>query len=178
MTCHSRLTIKVCGMREAGNILAVQQLDIDWIGFIFYPPSPRHVSGDAAAEAIRRCTRTKVGVFVDAGISAMVATAEYYGLDCVQLHGNESPETCLSMQTRGYSVVKAFSVATAGDLQRTKAYEAAADCFLFDTKCEGFGGSGRRFDWSALHGYDGRTPFLLSGGLAPGCEDELLQLRH
>jgi phosphoribosylanthranilate isomerase len=165
-------------MREAENIRAVEQLDIDWIGFIFYPPSPRYVSGDADAETVRRCTRKKVGVFVDAGVGAMTATAERYGLDCVQLHGNESPETCLAMQARGYPVIKAFSIATAEDLKQTKAYETAAAYFLFDTKCEGFGGSGRRFDWSVIHDYDGRTPFLLSGGIAPGCEDELLHLRH
>lgn len=165
-------------MREAGNIRAVEQLDIDWMGFIFYPHSPRHVACEADAEAVRRCRRKKIGVFVDAGIDEMVATAIRCGLDCVQLHGHESPETCRAMQTRGYPVIKAFHIAVADDLTKTKTYESAASFFLFDTKCAGYGGSGQRFDWSVLYAYDGRTPFILSGGIAPGCMDELLQFRH
>ena len=172
------MKIKVCGMREAGNIRAVERLDIDWMGFIFYPRSPRHVSCEADVEAAGRCRRKKVGVFVDAGIDEMLAVAARCELDCVQLHGNESPETCLAMQARGYPVIKAFHVSGTADLKKTKAYEAAASCFLFDTKCAGYGGSGRRFDWSALSGYDGPVPFILSGGIAPGCVDELLRFSH
>ncbi|MDR2119798.1 MAG: phosphoribosylanthranilate isomerase [Tannerella sp.] len=173
------MKIKVCGMREAANIRAVERLDVDWMGFIFYPPSPRHVSGsEADAEAIRRCGRTKVGVFVDAPVGEMAYAAARYGLDCLQLHGSESPDTCRAVQTLGYPVIKAFHIADADDLKRTADYDGAASFFLFDTKCDGFGGSGRRFDWSALHAYDQPTPFILSGGITPQCADELLRFRH
>jgi phosphoribosylanthranilate isomerase len=165
-------------MREAGNIRAVEQLDIDWMGFIFHPPSPRHVFDSTDVETVRRCRRTKVGVFVDADLDAMMATAGRYAFDCVQLHGSESPAICHALRTRGCTVIKAFSVASAADLKRTDDYEGAASLFLFDTKSNVCGGSGQRFDWSLLHNYHGHTPFLLSGGIAPGCVDELLRFRH
>jgi phosphoribosylanthranilate isomerase len=172
------MKIKTCGMRDAENIRAVERLNIDWMGFIFYPRSPRCVPAGDGVDAIRHCRRKTVGVFVDAGADEMTATAWRYGLDCVQLHGSESPATCRTMQARGYPVIKAFPVATADDLAPTAAYEAVASLFLFDTKSDRRGGSGRRFDWSILHSYQGRIPFLLSGGLAPGCADELLRFRH
>lgn len=173
------MKIKICGMREAENIRAVQGLDIDWMGFIFYPRSPRFVPDDEAyAVAIRHCTKPKVGVFVNAGSDEMIAKATRYGLDYLQLHGNESPATCKSLQQQGYRVIKAFPVATADDLAQTAAYETCARYFLFDTKTDVHGGSGKRFDWTTLSHYHGPTPFLLSGGIRPENLPDLLRFRH
>ena len=173
------MKIKVCGMRETDNLRAVEQLDIDWMGFIFYPCSPRYVSAETAdATAIRRCRRTKVGVFVNAGADEIDAAQALYALECVQLHGNESPSDCAALQRKGLCVIKAFAIATADDLRQTDAYASCADYFLFDTKCDAYGGSGRRFDWSVLKHYHGHTPFLLSGGLAPACIEDLLRFDH
>jgi phosphoribosylanthranilate isomerase len=166
-------------MREDANIRAVERLDIDWMGFIFYPASPRYVpDGEVYIASVRRCTRKKTGVFVNAATDGMLEKAARFGLDYVQLHGNESPDTCRIMQANGFPVIKAFSIASADDLKRTEGYETAASFFLFDTKCAGFGGSGRRFDWSALSHYHGNTPFLLSGGITPDCADDILRFRH
>jgi phosphoribosylanthranilate isomerase len=173
------LKIKVCGMREAENIQAVERLDIDWMGFIFYPRSLRYVPDEEAyAAVIRSCSKVKVGVFVDADRLVMPDKASRYGLDYLQLHGNESPATCEALQQAGYHIIKAFSVATADDLQRTAAYETCADYFLFDTKCDTHGGSGQRFDWTVLDAYRGLTPFFLSGGIHPGSLCELLRFSH
>jgi phosphoribosylanthranilate isomerase len=108
----------------------------------------------------------------------MLEKAARYGLDCLQLHGSESPGLCETLQRAGYRVIKAFPVATAADLERTAAYEPCAAYFLFDTKCDTFGGSGKSFDWRALEAYRGRTPFLLGGGLRPESAEALLRFRH
>ena len=100
------------------------------------------------------------------------------GLDYLQLHGHESPDTCRTLRERGYAIIKAFPIADEEDLKMTADYEGRADYFLFDTKCSGYGGSGRRFDWSVLSGYKGRTPFLLGGGIAPDSVEAVRNFRH
>jgi phosphoribosylanthranilate isomerase len=164
-------------MCDAENIRAVEQLDIDWMGFIFYRRSPRY-AGDADTEIIRRCIRKKVGVFVNAPVEEILTKAAHCKLDYVQLHGDESPAICRDLTVHGLPVIKAFPIASTDDLKRTEDYESAASFFLFDTKCEGYGGSGQRFDWSVLANYQGNTPFLLSGGLTPDAADEVRRFRH
>ncbi|MDR1979994.1 MAG: phosphoribosylanthranilate isomerase [Tannerellaceae bacterium] len=184
------MIIKVCGMRDPENILQVAALDIHWMGFIFYAGSGRRfiTPGDPlVGEKERTLTcrlpavnirLEKVGVFVDASIEEMMHTAARFSLDYLQLHGSESPDTCYALQKRGFSLIKAFPVQTAKDLERTKDYDGLADYFLFDTKCAGYGGSGRSFDWITLSAYEGETPFLLSGGLRPGSMDAIRRFHH
>ena len=120
----------------------------------------------------------KVGVFVNATIESMMEKASTYKLDYLQLHGNESPEDCHTLQKRGYSLIKAFPIATKEDFEKTREYEGRVDYFLFDTRCEGYGGSGKRFDWSILTEYKGETPFLLSGGIRPENAEAIRNFRH
>lgn len=173
------MLIKVCGMREAENIRQVEALGIDWMGFIFYPRSPRFVgealAGASAVGAVREPPVRRVGVFVNASLEEMMEVAQKYKLDYLQLHGKESADDCYALQKRGFSLIKAFSIATEEDLEKTNEYEGRVDYFLFDTKCEGYGGSGKQFDWSVLAAYKGSTPFLLSGGIRP---ESLESLRH
>lgn len=173
------MLIKVCGMREAENIRQVEALGIDWMGFIFYPRSPRFVgealAGVPVVGAVREPPVRKVGVFVNASSEEMMEAAQKYKLDYFQLHGNESPDDCYALQKRGFALIKAFSIASEEDLEKTADYEGRVDYFLFDTKCEGYGGSGKQFDWSVLAAYKGSTPFLLSGGIRP---ESLKALRH
>ena len=155
--------IKVCGMRDAGNIRQVEALGIDMMGFIFWPKSTRYVAEPPAylPERARR-----VGVFVDEDIEIIKKTADVYALDDIQLHGHETPE--FARQLNGTcSIIKAFNIATASDLEQTKAYEGLVDYFLFDTKALQPGGHGMQFDRSILTAYDATTPFLLSGGIGP-----------
>lgn len=178
------MLIKVCGMREPENIRRLQEVAVDWIGLIFYPRSPRFFTADdraiAALDSLREnpCPPRRVGVFVDASAEQMMETATRYRLDYLQLHGHESPDTCYALQKRGYAVIKAFPIASEEDLQQTEVYEGRADYFLFDTKCSGYGGSGRAFDWQILAAYHGATPFLLSGGIRPESLDALLRFSH
>jgi phosphoribosylanthranilate isomerase len=159
------MIVKVCGMRYGDNIKALEQLDIDWLGFIFYADSPRYVHNGGQAADIASCTKTKVGVFVNASPDDMLRSVAQLGLSYVQLHGSESPDCCRQLRNEGCGVIKALPVSSAADLRSTSAYESCVDYFLFDTKGSGYGGTGRRFDWTALKAYQGRVPFLLSGGI-------------
>lgn len=173
------LKIKVCGMRSPENIRRIETLDIDYIGFIFYQGSPRCVSGgDESLHAIRLCTKRKVGVFVNEALDSMLEKADLYRLDVLQLHGDESPETCMALRQSGYCVIKAFSVASVEDFVQIERYADCIDYVLFDTKCAGYGGSGKRFDWSLLESYTGHAPFLLSGGLTPDSLHDICLLEH
>lgn len=173
------MIVKVCGLREPANIRAVDRLPVDLCGFIFYPRSPRCVPGDELhAEAVRNCRKPAVGVFVDAQPREMLRTAERFGLRWLQLHGDESPETCAALRQRGYGIIKAIRIATAADLAAARDYEGCADYLLFDTRCDGYGGSGRRFDWTALDAYTGSTPFLVSGGLDAECAEAVKRFAH
>lgn len=161
------LKIKICGMRNPGNIAGIAALHPDWLGFIFYGPSPRY-GGDLDPRALDALPATirRVGVFVDAPEDSMLSQARRYGLHALQLHGDETPQQCARLRER-YVVFKAFGLATAADLDRTAAYEGCCDYFLFDTKTPAKGGSGLCFDHRLLSAYRGRTPYLLSGGIGP-----------
>ena len=170
------MIVKVCGMSDAVNIRLAEQLNIDWMGFIFYPPSPRYVERrpDYLPQRQRR-----VGVFVNADEAFILSRISLFGLQLLQLHGHETPRQCRSLrEATGLSVIKAFSVKSAADVAETRHYEGAADYFLFDTPTPGVGGSGQSFDHSLLDHYTGTTPFLLSGGLGPDSVSHILALRH
>ena len=160
------MIIKVCGMREPENIRAVEALGIDLMGFIFWPPSSRYV-GEKPSYLPENCRR--VGVFVDAALPDILAAVEDFRLDVIQLHGHETPEAIAAMKARipGVRIVKSLAVAGPEDLEQAEAYADVCDAFLFDTKGKLPGGNGRQFDWSVLQRYQGRLPFLLSGGIGP-----------
>jgi phosphoribosylanthranilate isomerase len=99
--------------------------------------------------------------------------AGQYGLDYIQLHGDESPEYCFQLQALGIGIIKACHY-----IKGVARYEGVCDYFLFDTPCEGKGGSGRTFDWNTLHDYRGQTPFLLSGGIGVEHINELRAFTH
>ena len=159
------MKLKICGMREPENIRAVAALGPDYMGFIFYPLSPRY-AGDLSPESVRALPRPirRVGVFVNETEQQVIRTAVHYLLDYAQLHGDETPEECRRLN-RILPVIKAIAVRTEADLAETQRYER-------------FGGSGRRFDWNILNAYSGETPFLLSGGIGPGDAERLQAVRH
>lgn len=166
------MIIKVCGMRDPENIREVAALGVDWIGLIFFARSPRKITNNGQLTidnggkrysdcqlSIINCPLKKVGVFVNTSFEELVETAAFFRLDYLQLHGNETPDDCHALQKRGYSLIKAFQIATACDLEQTTNYEGRVDYFLFDTKSNSYGGSGKQFDWSILEAYQGKTPF-------------------
>lgn len=170
-----QLLIKVCGMTEAANIRAVEQLRIDLMGFIFYPKSPRCLC--EIPEYLPTRAR-RVGVFVNESKENVRMYADRFDLEYLQLHGNESPDYCHSLRSQGMRLIKVFSIAQPKDLLGTKAYDGLCDYYLFDTKCPQHGGSGNQFDWFLLHRYQGLTPFLLSGGISPYSARAIREFHH
>lgn len=174
---QAQLIVKVCGMRDADNIRASEELGIDWLGFIFWPKSSRYV---AAPPAYLPQRAKRIGVFVDASIDDVLQHVADYGLYAVQLHGHESPEyiKALSVAHHQLPIIKAFNIAAPADLEQTKPYEELVDYFLFDAKGKSIGGNGTQFDWTVLNDYHGQTPFLLSGGIGPDDAEHVKAFRH
>lgn len=173
--------IKVCGMRESQNIRQAEHLDINIMGFIFWEPSQRYVA--QTPDYLPSCDRA--GVFVNAPQEYILEKVHTFGLTYIQLHGNETPEFCRNLQQvlrqsrlSSVSLIKAFNIAQAKDLEATVPYSAFCPLFLFDTKTLLPGGSGQQFDWQILDNYQGPTPFLLSGGIGPEDAERLQHFRH
>lgn len=160
------MIVKVCGMRDADNIRAVESLGVDWMGFIFYGPSSRNVETlpSYLPQDVKR-----VGVFVDEDPLTVSLRVKQFGLEIVQLHGGEDPRYIGRIRALcpGITVVKALSIASDKDLDKASAYFGMVEYFLFDTKAKLAGGNGVQFDWSILNSYRGTVPFILSGGIGP-----------
>lgn len=151
-------------MREANNIEELGALPIDYVGFIFYPKSPRYVAQRPS------CTLPssiqKVGVFVNATKEEILNKVKDFDLQVVQLHGNESPEFCAQIGQAGLCTFKAFGIDEDFDWAAGAPYIGKVDYFLFDTKSKHYGGTGLSFDWEVLKSYPYHTPYWLSGGLS------------
>jgi phosphoribosylanthranilate isomerase len=162
------MKLKVCGMKEAANIEALLAVKPDFMGLIFYAKSPRNVEAELDADWVRRLSDVKkVGVFVKEDLPTIQTRIQTYGLDLVQLHGQESPAFCAQVQALGVAVIKVFPVGENFDFAQLKPYEAVADYFLFDTKGKQAGGNGITFNWELLRDYPSEKPFFLSGGIQP-----------
>lgn len=172
------MKIKVCGMKFPDNIAAVAALKPDYIGLIFYPHSPRFVGYVPDEELTElRLSAKKVGVFVDKDFSTIKSIIQKYHLEVVQLHGNEFAETCAALRNT-VEVIKAFGVDENFDFDQLKIYEGKIDYFLFDTKTNAHGGSGKTFNWQILQNYQLNTPFFISGGLSLENLEEVLKIEH
>lgn len=166
-------------MRDPGNVMEVGALNPDYMGFIFYPPSARHC-GDLAPAVVASLPAavTPVAVSVDMEEERLAEMAHAYGFPALQLHGCESPDTCVRLRERGFTVIKAISVKGKESLKVIRRYEGCADMYVLDTATSGKGGSGRKFDWDLLVDLETETDFLLSGGISPDDAVRIMSLRH
>jgi len=167
------MNIKVCGITQFKQLQQLDALNIDYAGLIFYKDSPRYVGDKITGKQIKDADFDikKVGVFVDPGYSELLDAIDEYGLDIVQLHGNETPELCEELSAE-VEVIKAFRIpgGKAIDIDEMVAdYDAVCDYYLFDTAGlkESFGGTGQQFDWGVLKKAKIEKPFFLSGGIGP-----------
>jgi phosphoribosylanthranilate isomerase len=162
----NEIKLKVCGMRERSNILEVDALSPDYMGFIFYEKSPRFVGDDFKIPdqvgAVKR-----VGVFVNESTEVMIEKVRSYKLDFLQLHGRETVEQCQELKRSKVKIIKVFAVDSEMDFSHAKPFHGTCDFFLFDTKGKYYGGNAHTFDWTILTKYDQQTPFFLSGGITP-----------
>lgn len=153
-------------MRDSDNIKELLKLQPDYMGFIFYKKSKRNaVNLDAALLKSFPATTQKVGVFVNATLQEVKQRVAEYGLDLVQLHGDESVAYVRELFTAGIDIMKVFSIGKRFDFDELNGYKEIVNYFLFDTKGKERGGNGMAFDWEILKGYDQSVPFFLSGGI-------------
>ena len=166
--------VKICGLSTEDTLEAALDAGAERVGFVFFPPSPRHLSlGRAGAlAALARGRAAIVALTVDADDDALAAIAEAVRPDMVQLHGRETPGRAAAVRARfGRPVVKVIGVSGAADVVEAGAYAAVSDEILFDAKPPKDaalpGGNGVSFDWRLLAALDLPVPFMLSGGLGP-----------
>ena len=160
----ARLKVKICGITRLEDALAAVRLGADALGFNFWPGSKRHVTPEAARAVVRRLPPlvTAVGVFVNPTRDEVLRAVETSGVVMAQLHGDETPELCLSLPL---PVLKAIRVADARSLAQIASYDVRG--FVLDTPGAGYGGSGRTFDWSLVAEAASAMPVVLAGGLTP-----------
>ncbi len=176
------MNIKVCGITEMKQLQQLDGLDIDFAGLIFYKESPRYVGDKISKTELKKADfdLKKVGVFVNPEMIDVLDAIDEYGLDAVQLHGDESPEMCEDLSSE-VEVIKAFRVSDGTDIDKMVApYDAVCDYYLFDTGGlkESFGGTGKQFDWSILTKAKIEKPFFLSGGIGPDDAPKVKAFKH
>jgi phosphoribosylanthranilate isomerase len=166
------LTVKICGLSTPETLDAALQAGADMVGFVFFPPSPRHISLETGRELGRQVKRraVKVALTVDADDTTLANIVETLRPDILQLHGKESVARLRDIkQAFGVQLMKVLAVETAADLAPLAGFAAVADRILFDARApKGAtrpGGLGAVFDWHVLENLDLKLPFMVSGGL-------------
>jgi len=170
--------IKVCGMKDLDNVKSIAALKPDFLGFIFYENSKRKVflnEVDSLLEAIDQSIK-KVGVFVNANKNEILKIQNKF--DYIQLHGDESPEFCKTINKVGTKIIKAFGIDNAFDFDKLKEFIPYCSYFLFDTKTADYGGSGKKYNWQKLEEYQFEVPFFLSGGICLEDAERIKTINH
>lgn len=169
------MRIKVCGMTLPEQVNALDEMGVDFAGFIFYPKSPRYMAQKISPQKMRQIKGriAKVGVFVNTPYEELMRTVEDYRLDMVQLHGDETAFFCERVANY-VTVIKAFRLSDNDPIEWiTRPYLDSTDMFMFDTMGAGYGGTGKKFDWTVLREAQLDKLFFLSGGIEPGDEEML-----
>ena len=165
--------VKICGLRTVADVMAAADAGASYVGFVFFPKSPRNVTIDEAAALAIEVPMgvAKVALVVNADDAFLDARTAKVPLDMLQLHGSETPARVAEVKAR-YSlpVMKAIGISTAADLEKIDTYAAVADQLLIDAKppkdANLPGGNGNAFDWQLLAGRKYWTkPWMLAGGL-------------
>jgi phosphoribosylanthranilate isomerase len=167
---------KICGINDATAMQTAVAAGARYVGLVFYPPSPRALTPDAAATlaALVPNEVTKVGLFVDPDDALIDAVLPKVALDMLQLHGSESPARCVELrQHTGLPVMKAIKVADQDDIKAARDYLGSVDWLMFDAKAPKDmpgalpGGNALSFDWTLLSDQTWPVPWMLAGGINP-----------
>ena len=175
--------VKYCGLSRPEDVSAAAEAGAAYVGFVFFPPSPRHLELERAAALALSVPAgiVKVALTVDADDAALDALLSRVPVDMLQLHGSESPERVREVRARtGLPVMKAVGVSGAEDLTALDTYARVADQILVDAKPpkDGTlpGGNGLAFDWRLIAGRRWPVPWMLAGGLTPANLGEAVAL--
>jgi phosphoribosylanthranilate isomerase len=179
----STTKVKICGLKTEAALEAALAGGADYVGLVFFPPSPRNLSPEAAGPLAAKA-RGRAGIvalMVDPDDALIDAVVRAVDPDLLQLHGEESPERVAEVRRRwAKPVMKAVKVETAADAEAALAYEGIADLILFDARAPRDatrpGGHGAVFDWRALEDVKDKVAYMLSGGLTPDNVDEAIRL--
>ncbi len=177
------LDVKICGLKTPDALGAALDAGADFVGFVFFAPSPRNVGIEAARQLGAQVggRAKKVALSVDATDAELAQAVEALRPDMLQLHGRETPERVAVVRTRfGLPVMKALPIESRADLGPIRLYEKVADRILFDARAPREatrpGGLGKTFDWRLLENLSLAVPFMLSGGLDAGNVAEALRV--
>jgi phosphoribosylanthranilate isomerase len=169
------LIVKICGLSTRETLDVALDAGADMVGFVFFPPSPRHLGLETARDLASRVERraSKVALTVDADDATLANIVEALQPDVLQLHGQETVARLREIkQTFGLPIMKAIAVETSADLTPLAGYAAIADSILFDARAPKDatrpGGLGAAFDWHVLEKLELKLPFMVSGGLHAG----------
>jgi phosphoribosylanthranilate isomerase len=163
------LRIKVCGMTQLDQLRTLDEIGVAFAGMIFYHKSARFALKTLNGEEVKKAKLKayKVGVFVNAGYEEIMTQVDHFGLDLVQLHGDETPRFCEQISSY-IQTIKAFRLGEDDNIPwKIREFKDCCDMFLFDTMGVGYGGTGKKFNWSQLSGLNIKKPFFLSGGIEP-----------
>ena len=177
------LSVKICGVRTPQALDVALDSGADLVGFVFFAPSPRHLSLEAARTLGQRVQGRagKVALTVDANDDTLLDIIGVLKPDMLQLHGSETPERVVAVRTRfGLPVMKALPVAERKDLSTVRQYAQFVDRLIFDARAPKDatrpGGLGKPFDWTLLKDIKAPVPFMLSGGLDADNVSEALRI--
>ncbi|EHQ24724.1 phosphoribosylanthranilate isomerase [Mucilaginibacter paludis] len=172
------MKIKVCGLKDPENIKAISALSPDYMGFICYGLSPRFIA-ELEPEVLEALPDTvyKTAVFVNESKATIDNLINQFDFNAIQLHGDESPEFSQSFKPK-VKVFKAFGVDDDFDFNQLGVYADSVDYFMFDTKTEGYGGSGRAFNWNILENYTLDKPFFICGGISLDNLERIAEIKH
>ena len=177
------MKLKVCGITQLEQLLQLDSLGINYAGLIFYNQSLRWIDNKLNAAEVKSLPLglEKVGVFVNAQESYIMEQVENFGLDLVQLHGDETPGFCNQISSQ-VTVIKVFRITPTNEQNidwMVKPYEEYCDYYLFDTnRKNAYGGTGEKFDWQILNDNKINKPFFLSGGIGLGDVEKLRAFQH
>ena len=157
--------VKICGITRLEDALSAVAAGADALGFVFHFASPRHISPEQAADIIKQLPPfiQTVGLFVNESRDTVNTTADQCGLDIIQLHGDESPDYCSSINRR---IIKAFRVKDFFCLDSVSDYRVAA-CLLDAWSPAAHGGTGQTFNWEIAAEAAAQRQIILAGGLTP-----------
>ena len=177
------IDVKICGLRTTEAVAAAVDGGARYLGFVFFPPSPRHLEPAVAASLAAAVPPSvkRVGLVVNADDVTLEALLAACPLDMLQLHGHETPARAAAIRARfGLPILKALPISDAGDVQAARIYEEVADLLLFDARppkdATRPGGNALAFDWTLLAGTSWKRPWLLAGGLHAGNLAEAVRL--
>jgi phosphoribosylanthranilate isomerase len=164
------MELKVCGITQSEQLLALQEIGVDYAGLIFYGGSPRFIGAHNLEASIlnqKEINIKRIGVFVNAKEDEILKAVDDWKLEMVQLHGEESPVFCEKISNH-VKTIKAFRVKEEESLAyKVAPYENAVEYYLFDAMGKQYGGTGNKFDWKVIAEANIQKPFFLSGGLGP-----------